>query len=133
MPSDNPLSATSHPYPELGEKQGRHRSGIATYIGQHAELYWVVAPRRDKSCGRVADKFGLRAWTINLRTWIFRFTCLVFKTTCIEADKPLWEGAFSFTRTMLFPLQDKRNTRDKAKGLRITSEGAYRGAGGVKP
>ena len=41
MPSDNPLSATSHPYPELGEKQGRHRSGIATvlvggrtYIGQ---------------------------------------------------------------------------------------------------
>ena len=67
MPSDNPLSATSHPYPELGEKQGRHRSGIATYISRHAELYWVVAPRRDKSCGRVADKFGLHAWTINLR------------------------------------------------------------------
>ena len=22
----------------------------------------VVAPRRDKSCGRVADKFGLRTW-----------------------------------------------------------------------
>ena len=95
MPSDNPLSATSHPYPELGEKQGRHRSGIATYIGRHAELYWVVAPRRDKSCGRVADKFGLRAWTINLRTWIFRFTCLVFKTTCIDEEKPLREGAFS--------------------------------------
>ena len=29
---------------------------------------------------------------------------------------------FFFTRTMLFPSLDKRNTRDKAKGLRITSE-----------
>ena len=122
MPSDNPLSATSHPYPELGEKQGRHRSGIATYIGRHAELYWVVALRRDKSCGRVADKFGLRAWTINLRTWIFRFTCLVFKTTCIDAEKPLHEGAFFFTRMALSLPLDKRNTRNKTKGLRITSE-----------
>ena len=22
----------------------------------------VIAPHRDKSCGRVADKFGLRTW-----------------------------------------------------------------------
>ena len=76
----------------------------------------------DKSCGRVADKFGLRTWTINLRAWIFGFTCLVFKTMCIDAEKPLQEGAFFFTRTMLFPSQAKRNICDKAKGLRITSE-----------
>ena len=36
--------------------------------------------------------------------------------------KPLCEGAFFFTRTMLFPPLDKRNTRYKAKGLRITSK-----------
>ena len=36
--------------------------------------------------------------------------------------KPLWKGAFFFTRTMPFPPLGKRNTRDKAKGLRITSE-----------
>ena len=71
----------------------------------------------------MADKFGLRAWTINLRTWIFGFTYLVFKTTYIDRGKPLREGAFFFTRTMLFPPLDKRNTCDKAKGLRITSEG----------
>ena len=70
----------------------------------------------------MADKFGLRTWTINLRTWIFGFACLVFKTTCIDRGKPLREGAFFFTRTILFPPQDKKNTRDKAKGLRITSE-----------
>ena len=70
----------------------------------------------------MADKFGLRAWTINLRTWIFGFTCLVFKTTYIDAEKPLQEGAFFFTRRTLFPPLNKRNTRDKAKGLRITSE-----------
>ena len=41
MPSDKPLSAASRPYPALGKKQGRRRSGIATvlvggrtYIGQ---------------------------------------------------------------------------------------------------
>ena len=50
------------------------------------------------------------------------FTCLVFKTTCIDRGKPLREGAFFFTRTMLFPPQDKRNTRDEAKGLCISSE-----------
>ena len=70
----------------------------------------------------MADKFGLRAWTINLRAWIFEFTCLVFKTTCIDRRIPLQEGAFVFTRTMLFPPLDKRNTRDKVKGLCITSE-----------
>ena len=46
-------------------------------------------------------------------------------------EKPLWEGAFFFTRTMLFPTLDKRNTRAKAKGLRITSEG-YIGELGVR-
>ena len=76
----------------------------------------------DKSCGRVADKFRLRTWTINLRTWIFGFTCLVFKTTYIDREKPLREGAFFFTGTVLFPPLDKRNTRDKAKGFRIASE-----------
>ena len=76
----------------------------------------------DESCGRVANKFELRAWTINLRTWIFGFVCLVFKTTYIDRGKPLREGAFFFTRTMLFPPLDKRNTRDKKKGLCIASE-----------
>ena len=70
----------------------------------------------------MVDKFGLRAWTINLRAWIFGLTCLVFKTTYIDRGKPLWEGAFFFTRRMLFPPLDKKNTRDKAQGLRITSE-----------
>ena len=83
----------------------------------------------DKSCGRVVDKFGLRTWTINLRTWIFGFTYLVFKTTCIDRGKPLREGAFFFTRRTLSPPLDKRNTRDKAKGLRITSERHIVGAG----
>ena len=47
---------------------------------------------------------------------------LVFKTTCIDRGKPLRDGAFSFTIRTLFPPLDKRNTRDKAKGLCITSE-----------
>ena len=50
------------------------------------------------------------------------FTYLVFKTTYIDGGKPLQEGAFVFTRIALFPPRDKRDTRDKAKGLRITSE-----------
>ena len=70
----------------------------------------------------MANKFELRTWTINLRTWIFGFTYLVFKTTYIDAGKPLREGAFSFTRMTLFLPLDKRNTRDKAQGLCITSE-----------
>ena len=78
----------------------------------------------------MANKFGLRAWTINLRTWIFGFTCLVFKTTYIDAGIPLREGAFPFTGTALFPSLDKRNTCDKAQGL-ITSE-RYIGELGVR-
>ena len=71
----------------------------------------------------MAGKFGLRAWTINLRTWIFGFTCLVFKTMHIDREKPLRGGAFFFTGMVLFPPLNKRNTRDKAKGLCISSEG----------
>ena len=70
----------------------------------------------------MADKFGLRTWTINLRTWIFGLMYLVFKTTCMDMEKLLREGAFFFTRTMLFPPLDKKNTLNKAKGLCITSE-----------
>ena len=103
----------------------------STNTGRPADLYEVVAPRREKSCGRVADKFGLRTWTINLRTWIFGFTCLAFKTTYIDAEKLLREDAFFFTKTMLFPSLDKRNTRDKAKDLRITSK-RYIGVLGVR-
>ena len=91
----------------------------------------VIAPRMDKSCGRVADKFGLRTWTINLCTWIFGLTCQVFKTTYIDREKPLPEGTFFFARTALFPPLDKRNTRDNAKGLCITSE-RYIGGLGVR-
>ena len=49
-------------------------------------------------------------------------TYLVFKTTYVDREKALREDAFSFTRIALFPSLDKRNTRDKAKGLCITSE-----------
>ena len=48
--------------------------------------------------------------------------CLVFKATYIDRGKPLREDAFFFARTMLFSPLDKRNTRDKAKGLCITLE-----------
>ena len=81
----------------------------------------------------MADKFGLRAWTINLRTWIFGFTYLVFKSTCIDRRIPLRKGAFFFTRRTLFPPLDKRNTRDKAKGLLEHFEEIYRGAGRAMP
>ena len=54
--------------------------------------------------------------------WIFGFTCLVFKTTYIDAENPLREGAFFFTRRMLFLRWIRGNTRDKAKGLYISSE-----------
>jgi len=56
---------------------------------------------------------------------------LVFKTTCVDREIPLREGAFFFTRTMLFPPLDKMNTRDKAKGLCIASE-RYIGKLGVR-
>ena len=71
----------------------------------------------------MAKKFGLRTWTINLRTWIFGFTYLVFKTTYIDAGKPLREGAFFFTRRTFFPPLNKTSTRDKVKGLCVSSEG----------
>ena len=48
--------------------------------------------------------------------------CLAFKTTCIDAEKPLREGAFFFTRRALFLPLGKKNTRAKAKGLRVASE-----------
>ena len=47
---------------------------------------------------------------------------MVFETTCIDRRIPLREGAFFFTRRVLFPPLDKKNTRDKARGLCITSE-----------
>ena len=53
---------------------------------------------------------------------MFGLTYLVFKTTCIDRRKPLREGAFFFARRTLFLPLDKRNTCDKAKGLRITLE-----------
>ena len=81
----------------------------------------------------MADKFGLRAWTINLRTWIFGFAYLVFKTTYIDRRIPLREGAFSFTGTALFPPLNKRNTRDKAQGLPDHFGEVYRGAGRAIP
>ena len=81
----------------------------------------------------MADKFGLRAWTINLRAWIFGFTCLVFKTTYIDRGKPLREGAFFFTRRTLFPPLDKRSIRDKAKGKAYRFGEVYREAGRAMP
>ena len=48
--------------------------------------------------------------------------CLVFKTTCVDTEKPLREGAFFFARIALFPPLDKRNTRDKVRGLCVTLE-----------
>ena len=45
--------------------------------------------------------------------------------------KTLREGAFSFTEMALFPRLDKKNKRDKAQGLRITSE-RYIGELGVR-
>ena len=81
----------------------------------------------------MADKFGLRAWTINLRTWIFGFTYLVFKTTYIDRGKPLREGPFFFARrTLSLPL-DKKNACDKSKGLLEYFGEAYRGAGRAIP
>ena len=55
------------------------------------------------------------AWSLRLRAW----------TEEDHYEKEL----FFFKRTMLFPLQDKRNTCDRAKGLCISSERLYRGAG----
>ncbi|KXB76406.1 hypothetical protein HMPREF3185_00415 [Porphyromonas somerae] len=65
--------------------------------------------------------------------WIFGLTYLVFKTTYIDRRKPLREGDFPFTRRSLFPLLDKRNTRDKAKGLPDLFGEAYREAKHTRP
>ena len=62
----------------------------------------------------VRGYLDLRAWSLRLRT----------KTE----GKPLREGAFPFTRTMLFPPLHKKNTRAKAKGLCGLFGEAYRGA-----
>ena len=48
---------------------------------------------------------------------------MVFKTTYIDRGNLLRDGAFFLMRMALFPSLDKRNTRDKVKGLRITLEG----------
>ena len=58
---------------------------------------------------------------------------MVFKTTCVDAENPLRESAFSFTRRTLFPPLDKRNTRDKAKGLSDHFGEVYRVAGRAMP
>ena len=63
---------------------------------------------------------------LDLRAWSLR-------TTYIDAEMPLWEGAFFLTRTILFPPLNKRNTRDKAKGLLSHFGKAYRGAGRAMP
>ena len=39
-----------------------YRYGEESYIALWSDLYWVVAPRRDKTYGWVAEKFGLRTW-----------------------------------------------------------------------
>ena len=54
-----------------------------------------------KSSGRVADKLGLRTWSLDPRTWILGFLYLVFTTTCIDREIPLREAAFSFARMPL--------------------------------
>jgi len=59
--------------------------------------------------------------------------CLVFKTTYIDREKPLREGALFFTRRILFPPLDKRNTCDKAKGLLGYFGEVYQGAGPAMP
>ena len=81
----------------------------------------------------MADKFGLRTWTINLRTWIFGLTCLVFKTMYLDRGKPLREGAFSLTGMAPFPPLNKRNTRDKAEGKAYHFGEVYREAGCAMP
>ena len=50
-------------------------------------------------------------------------TYQVFKTTYVDRGKALREDAFSFMRRTPFPSLDKTSTRDKAKGLCISSEG----------
>ena len=81
----------------------------------------------------MADKFGLRAWTINLCAWIFGFACLVFRPTYIDREKPLRGGAFFFAGTALFPPLDKKNVCDKVKGLIGHFGEVYRGTERAMP
>ena len=46
------------------------------------------------SCGRIANKFDLRAWLLYLRAWTFGFAYVVFKTTYVDEGKPLRAAAF---------------------------------------
>ena len=95
------------------------------------DQYEVVAPRRDKSCGRVADKFGLRAWTINLRTWIFGFACLVFKTTCIDTENHYGKALFSPGEWHFSLCRIRGILAIRRRSLCVTSEG-YIGELGVR-
>ena len=47
----------------------------------------------------------------------------------MDKEKQLREGTFFFTKRTLFPPLDKRNTRDKAKDLCISSESYIRELG----
>lgn len=57
-----------------------------------------------KSSGRVADKLGLRTWSLDLHTWILGFSYLVFTTTCIDEEPPLRKAAFSFMGKLIILL-----------------------------
>ena len=59
--------------------------------------------------------------------------CLGFKTTYIDRRIPLREGAFFFTRRTLFPPLNKRNPRDKVKGLLDNFGEVYQVAGRAIP
>ena len=108
-----------------------YRRVISTYIASPADQYETVAPHRDKSCGRVADKFGLRTWTINLRTWIFGLTCLVFKTTCIDTECHYVKALFSSRERCFFLRWMRGILAIRRREKRITSE-RYIGKLGVR-
>ena len=57
-----------------------------------------------KSSGRVADKLGLRTWSLDPRMWTLRFSYLVFTTTCMDEEAPLRKAAFSFMRNLIILL-----------------------------
>ena len=57
-----------------------------------------------KSSGRMADKLGLRTWSLDPRMWTLRFSYLVFRTTCMDEEAPLRKAAFSFMRKLIILL-----------------------------
>ena len=57
-----------------------------------------------KSSGRMADKLGLRTWSLDPRMWTLRFSYLVFTTTCIDEEAPLRKAAFSFMGKLIILL-----------------------------